>query len=66
MNKIGEILKRRKKTRKWLAEETGLSEVSVHEYCSQKHQPSLRTLFKMAKALNLKPSSLINNNYKID
>ena len=48
------------KTGKWLAEQIGKNEATVSRWCSNKMQPSLDTLVKIAKLLNVDPRQLIN------
>lgn len=64
MNNILKILKKQGKTRKWLANELNMAEISICNYALNRSQPSLKKLFKIAKVLNVKPSEIINDNYE--
>ena len=48
------------KTGKWLAEQVGKNEATVSRWCSNKMQPSLDMLVKIAGLLNVDPRQLIN------
>ena len=45
---------------KWLAEQVGKNEATVSRWCSNKMQPSLDMLVKIAGLLNVDPRQLIN------
>lgn len=65
MNKIDYFLKKRKIRRVRLAEKIGVSPGTISDWCHHRHEPSLENIFKVAQALDLKPTSLINNDYVI-
>ena len=48
------------KTGKWLAEQVGKNEATVLRWCSNKMQPSLDMLVKIAELLNVDPRQPIN------
>lgn len=48
------------KTGKWLAKQVGKNEATVSRWCSNKMQPSLDMLVKIAGLLNVDPLQLIN------
>ena len=48
------------KTGKWLAEQVGKNEATVSRWCSNKMQPSLDMLVKIAELLDVDPRQLIN------
>lgn len=48
-------------TRKQLAEKTGLSEVTIDAYMQERIQPSLPSLGKLAKALNVDVTEIVKN-----
>lgn len=52
-NRIKAILADPKKTTRWLAEYLNVSENTVSRWCSNKGQPSLAQLGKIAVALNV-------------
>lgn len=58
-NHIKAVLADKKKTCKWLANEIGLSENTVSRWCSNKQQPSLPHLARMAKVLDVDIRDLI-------
>ena len=61
MNRIKVILVEKQKTNRWLAEQLGKSENTISRWCSNKSQPSLDTLFKIAELLEVNYTSLIRN-----
>lgn len=52
-NRIKAILADHKKTNRWLAEYLNVSENTISRWCSNKGQPSLAQLGKIAIALNV-------------
>ena len=52
-NRIKAILADQKKTNRWLAEYLNVSENTISRWCSNKGQPSLAQLGKIASALNV-------------
>lgn len=52
-NRIKAILADQKKTNRWLAEHLNVSENTISRWCSNKGQPSLTQLGKIAIALNV-------------
>jgi transcriptional regulator with XRE-family HTH domain len=61
LNRIKLVLVEQKKTAKWLAEEIGKDPSTVSKWCTNSSQPSLDTLSKIADALSVKLSDLVNN-----
>tara|TARA_R110000744_G_scaffold32098_4_gene75168 strand:- start:174 stop:377 length:204 start_codon:yes stop_codon:yes gene_type:complete len=59
-NRIKIVLAEKNKSNKWLAQKLDMSETTVSNWCTNHRQPSLPTLFKIAKALNINPRNLIN------
>jgi transcriptional regulator with XRE-family HTH domain len=49
----------RKKTGKWLAETWGKDEATVSRWCANVSQPSLETLFAIAKVLKVDVRELL-------
>jgi putative transcriptional regulator len=62
MNRIKEVLEKKGIKQKWLAEELGKSYNMVNSYAQNRRQPSLETLFEIAKILNVEVKSLIKEN----
>ena len=60
INRLKVVLVENGKTGKWLAEQIGKNEATVSRWCSNKMQPSLDTLVKIAKLLKVDPRQLIN------
>ena len=59
INRIKVVLTEKHLTSKWLAEQLGKSTCTISKWCSQKSQPDLQTIDKIAKLLNVKRSDLI-------
>ena len=59
LNNIKEVLEKKNKTQKWLADELGTTTVSVNHWCTNKSQPTIEKLFKVAHLLKTKPSQLL-------
>ena len=53
------MLKQKKRTGKWLAEQLGKNEITVSRWCRNVQQPSLEMLFKVAELLEVKPNELL-------
>lgn len=65
LNRLKVVLVERKRTGKWLAEKLGKNEATVSRWCTNESQPSLETLFAIAKVLNVDARKLLmstNNN----
>ena len=61
INRIKIALVENGKTGKWLAEQVGKNEATVSRWCSNKMQPSLDMLVRIAELLNVETKELINN-----
>ena len=61
MNRIKEVLKEQGRTQTWLAEKIEKSYVVVTNYCNNKTQPSLPTLLKIAKVLDVDVKELLES-----
>ena len=48
LNRIKVVLAEKQKTNKWLAEKLGKDQTTVSKWCTNKSQPGIETLFKMA------------------
>ena len=60
LNRLKVVLVEQKKTGKWLAEQLGKDPSTVSKWCSNKMQPSLEMLSKIANTLNVDTKELIN------
>ena len=60
INRLKVVLVENGKTGKWLAEQVGKNEATVSRRCSNKMQPSLDMLVKIAELLDVDPRQLIN------
>ncbi|MCK9437241.1 MAG: helix-turn-helix domain-containing protein [Bacteroidota bacterium] len=59
LNRLKVVLVERKKTGKWLAEILGKNEATVSRWCTNESQPSLETLFEIAKVLDVDIKELL-------
>ena len=59
LNRLKLVLVEKKRTGAWLASELGVSPVTVSKWCSQKTQPTLQTLNKIAKVLDVNMKDLL-------
>lgn len=64
LNRIKVVLVEKSMTGKWLAEEIGKTPCTVSKWCSNKIQPDLVTLDKIAKLLDVDVKDLLNNTEK--
>ena len=60
LNRLKQVLVEKKRTAKWLAQELGVSPVTLSKWCSNTTQPSLQTLDKIADILEVDPRDLLN------
>ena len=51
LNRLKVVLVEKQRTSKWLAEQLGVSTVTVSKWCTNMHQPDLQTLAKIADLL---------------
>lgn len=58
-NRIKAVLAEKKKTSIWLAETMGKSKTTVSNWCTNQMQPSIETLFEIAKVLDVEPRELL-------
>ena len=59
LNRLKVVLVEQKKTGKWLAEQLGKDPSTISKWCSNKMQPSLEMLVKIAKVLDVDTRELI-------
>lgn len=60
-NRIKVILAEQGKTSIWLAEHIGKDKSTVSRWCTNDMQPSIETLFIIAKALQVLPKDLLTD-----
>lgn len=53
LNRIKEVLRRRKRTNTWLAEQLGYNINTISRWCHNKQQPDVTTLYKVAHLLEV-------------
>ena len=58
-NRIKSVLAEQDKTSVWLAEMMNKDKSTVSRWCTNDMQPSIETLFEIAKTLNVSPRELI-------
>lgn len=59
INRLKEVLVENDKTSKWLAETLGKDPATVSRWCNNHVQPSLETIDKIAKLLNINRQTLL-------
>lgn len=59
LNRLKVVLAEQKRTGKWLAETLGKNEATVSRWCANVSQPSLETLFEIAKVLEVDARELL-------
>lgn len=67
LNRLKVVLAEQKRTGKWLAETLGKNEATISRWCANVSQPSLETLYAIAKALDVDVRELLigrDNKYK--
>ena len=57
--RIKVVLAEKKRTNKWLAEQLGKDPATVSKWCTNSCQPTLETLIKIAKLLEVEVAELI-------
>lgn len=60
INRLKLVLVEKKRTGVWLAQELGVSPVTISKWCSNITQPSLSTLSRIADLLEIDPRVLLN------
>lgn len=58
-NRIKIVLIEKEKTSKWLAEALGKDKSTVSRWCTNDMQPSIETLFEIAKVLEVEARELL-------
>ena len=59
MNKIGEVLREKGLKQKWLAEQLGMSTVTISTFVNNRRQPKTKDLVRMCDILNVDLTQLI-------
>jgi len=59
MNKIGDVLKEKGLKQKWLAEQLGMSTVTISTFVNNRRQPKTKDLVRMCDILNVDLTQLI-------
>ena len=53
LNRLKIVLVEKKRTGKWLAEVLKKNEATISRWCTNESQPSIETLFEIAKVLDI-------------
>lgn len=59
INRIKVVLAEKRRTNKWLAEQLGKDPATVSKWCTNCSQPTLETLMKIAKLLDVELNDLV-------
>ena len=62
INRLKVVLVEKKRTAVWLAGELEISPVTISKWCSQKTQPDLKTLARIAELLEVDKRDLLTEN----
>lgn len=62
LNRIKVVLVEKRRTGVWLAEQLGVSAVTVSKWCSNTTQPTLQTLDEIAELLEIDKRELLTGN----
>ena len=62
LNRLKLVLVEKDKTGVWLAEQFGVTAVTVSKWCSNITQPTLPTINKIAELLEIDPRNIITGN----
>ena len=62
LNRIKVVLVEKMRTGVWLAEQLGVSSVTVSKWCSNTTQPTLQTLDRIAELLEIDKRELLTGN----
>ena len=61
LNRLKIVLVEKKRTGKWLAEVLKKNEATISRWCTNESQPSIETLFEIAKVLDIAVKDLLVN-----
>ena len=64
LNRIKSVLADKDKTNLWLAEQLGKNKSTISKWCTNDQQPTLETLFDIAKVLEVEVCELLAKNQK--
>jgi transcriptional regulator with XRE-family HTH domain len=64
-NRIKAVLAEERKTNMWLANKLDMSPNTVSKWCTNQMQPTIETLFRIAKALNVEARELLVTSKKL-
>lgn len=59
LNRIKVVLVEKKKTGKWLAAQLGKDPATISKWCTNKTQPGLEMLYKIARLLEIEVKDLL-------
>ena len=60
-NRLKVVLAEKRRTNRWLAEQIGKDEATVSKWCTNKSQPAVETLFKIAECLEVDVKELLHS-----
>ena len=60
LNQLKLVLVKKKKTKKWLAEQLNVNQTTVSKWCTNTSQPDLATLKRISELLDVNVSEIIN------
>ena len=58
-NRLKVVLTEQKRTKRWLADQLNKDEATISKWCTSTSQPSLETLFAIAKVLGVQVQDII-------
>ena len=61
LNRLKIVLVEKKRTGKWLGEVLKKNEATISRWCTNESQPSIETLFEIAKVLDIDVKDLLVN-----
>lgn len=61
LNRLKEVLATQGKTQTWLSEQMDLDFETINRYTNNHRQPTIETLFEIAKVLKVNPKELLNS-----
>ena len=61
LNRIKTVLSEKERNQKWLASKMNVGPTTVSYWCTNRNQPSLETLFEIAKVLDVDVRELIQS-----
>jgi len=66
INRLKVVLAEKRIRNKWLAQKLGKNESTISQWCTNKRQPSLETLFEVSKLLAVDIRELIHSSNQIE